>query len=216
MLQAFDKHKITREIRNQIWNLEDVKTSSIIGNLLHLPARVFWDTLRNASEKVDAKGNPLPVLANNDDIIDYEFWPYWTLKDKVEPDVFIRFSHFDLIIELKVHDYNQQKTWQWRREFAAYHKQYPNEDKPVYLIAISGKTGDAMEHVFQCSWQNLLESVLNAIEKADSDYGYIHRILNDVLLAFSIHQEYYFKYLDSILLDQASIKSDYKLFPNLI
>lgn len=216
MLQAFDKHKISHEIRNQIWNLEDVKTSSIIGNLLHLPAPVFWDILRNASEKVDSKGNKLPVLSSNEDIVDYEFWPYWTLNDKVEPDVFIRFSHFDLIIELKVHDYNQQKAWQWKREFAAYRKHYPNEDKPVYLIAISGKTGEAMEHVFQCSWQSLLESVLDAKEEVAEDSSYICRIFSDVLLAFSIHQEYYFKYLDSISLEQTSISSDYKLFPNLI
>lgn len=62
MLHAFDKHKISHEIRNQIWNLEDVKTSSIIGNLLHLPANTFWKILRNASDQNDATGNSLPLL----------------------------------------------------------------------------------------------------------------------------------------------------------
>ena len=216
MLQAFDKHKISHEIRNQLWNQEDVKTSSIIGNLLHLPTNIFWHILRNASDKTDANGNKLPVLSEDEDIIDYEFWPYWTLQDKVEPDVFIRFANFDLIVELKVHDYNQQKSWQWNREFSAYYKRYPNENKPVYLIAISGKTNETMNNVFQCSWQSLLETVLDAKELAESKKGFIDRIFNDILMAFSIHQEYYFKYLDSVILDQMDIKSDYKYFPNLI
>lgn len=216
MLQAFDKHKISHEIRSKIWNMEDVKTSSIIGNLLHLPTNIFWDILRDASDPNDAIGKKLPALSNDEDIIDYEFWPYWTLQDKVEPDVFIRFTNFDLIIELKVQNYNKQKSWQWKREFAAYRNRYHNENKPIYLIAISGKTNESMEHVFQCSWQSLLESVLNIKETAGYENGYINRIFNDILIAFSIHQEYYFKYLDSIPLEYTKIDSDYKLFPKLI
>lgn len=216
MLQAFDKHKISHEIRNQIWNLEDVKTSSIIGNLLHLPTSIFWQILLNASDENDAEGNMLPALSAGEDILDFEFWPYWTLENKVEPDVFIRFTNFDLIIELKVHDYNPQEPGQWNREFAAYYKRYPNENKPVYLIAISGKTNKTMNNVFQCSWQSLLEAVLDAKETTEGKDGFIDRIFDDILMAFSIHKEYYFKYLDSVMLDHMNIKSDYKLFPNFI
>lgn len=216
MLQAFDKHKISHEIRNQIWNLEDVKTSSIIGNLLHLPTSIFWQILLNASDENDAEGNMLPALSAGEDILDFEFWPYWTLEDKVEPDVFIRFTNFDLIIELKVHDYNSQEPGQWNREFAAYYKRYPNENKPVYLIAISGKTNKTMNNVFQCSWQSLLEAVLDAKETTEGKDSFIDRIFDDILMAFSIHKEYYFKYLDSVMLDHMNIKSDYKLFPNFI
>ena len=215
MLQAFYKHQIPYEIRRQIWNREDVKTSSIIGNLLHLPTNILWDILRNASVQNDT-GNKLPVLLDDEDIIEFEFWPYWTLQNKVEPDVFIRFTNFDLIIELKVHDYNPQKSKQWEREFAAYYKRYPNENKPVYLIAISGKTNEIMNNVFQCSWQSLLEAVLDVKETVENKNGYMERIFNDILMAFSIHREYYFKYLDSVILDQMTIKSDYKKFPNLI
>lgn len=216
MLQAFYKHKISHEIRNQIWNLEDVKTSSIIGNLLHLPTSIFWQILLNASDENDAEGKMLPALSAGEDILDYEFWPYWTLENKVEPDVFIRFTNFDLIIELKVHDYNPQKSRQWNREFAAYYKRYPNENKPVYLIAISGKTNETMNNVFQCSWQSLLEAVLDAKETTEGKDSFIDRIFDDILMAFSIHKEYYFKYLDSVMLDHMNIKSDYKLFPNFI
>lgn len=121
-----------------------------------------------------------------------------------------------MIIELKVHDYNQQKSWQWKRELSAYYKRYPNEIKPVYLIAISGKTCESMEKVFKCSWQSLWESVLNVKETAEDAYGHISRILEDILMAFSIHQEYYYKYFDSIPLENTKINSDYKLFPKLI
>lgn len=216
MLHAFNKHKISHEIRKQIWNIEDIKTSSIIGNLLHLPTAVFWNIIRNASDKNDALGKKLPTLSSDEDIIDYEFWPYWILQDKVEPDVFIRFTNFDLIIELKVHDYNQQKSWQWKREFDAYRKRYNCDDKPVYLIAISGKTEASMENVYQCSWQSLLESVLDIKEISENEYGHVSRIFNDILVAFSVHQEYYFKYFDSIPLEHTNISSDYNLFPILI
>lgn len=215
MLHAFDKHKIPHEIRNKIWNREDVKTSSIIGSLLHLPTSVFWEILRNASEKKDAKGNTLPLLSYEEDIVDYEFWPCWRLYNKVEPDVFIRFNSFDLIVELKVHDYNEQESSQWRREFAAYHRRYADEGKPVYLIAISGKTNECMENVFQCSWQSLLESVLDVKGAAECRHGHISRIFDDILMTFAIHKEYYYKYLDSVSLEDTRINSDYKLFPKL-
>ena len=134
MLQAFDKHKISHEKRDQIWNLEDVKTYSIIGNLLYLPTSIFWYILRNASDVNNANVRKLPVLPDDEDFIDFEFWPYWTLQDKVEPDVFIRFTNFDLIIELKVHDYNQQTSWQWKREFAAYYMRYPKDSRAIFFV----------------------------------------------------------------------------------
>ena len=71
MLHVFDKHKISREIRSQIWNLEDVKTSSIIGNLLHLPTSIFWYILRNASNVNNANGSKLPVLPDDEEIVDF-------------------------------------------------------------------------------------------------------------------------------------------------
>lgn len=73
-----------------------------------------------------------------------------------------------------------------------------------------------MNNVFQCSWQSLLEAVLDAKETTEGKDGFIDRIFDDILMAFSIHKEYYFKYLDSVILDHTNIQSDYKLFPNLI
>ena len=151
MLQALTKHKISHDIRNQIWNLEDAKTSTIFGEMLHLPTDLFWEILLNASYSSDSFSNHLPLVGETGEILDYEFWPYWRLKDKVEPDVFVSFERFDLIIEVKVHDYNQQKPRQWKREIEAYKKQYSSERKPIYLIAISGKTDEILENVFQCS-----------------------------------------------------------------
>ena len=218
MLQALTKHKIPHDIRNQVWNLEDAKTSSIIGSLLHLPTDLFWNIMREAAEHTDGFSHQLPIAGETGEIIDVEFWPYWTLEDKVEPDVFVRFEKFDLIIELKVHDYNQQTSWQWKREFAAYRKHFPNIEKPVFLIAISGKTDERMANVFQCSWQSVLEATLDVQYSYTSSepYNNVCRIFDDILKAFSFHKEYRFKYLDSVNISNLSISFDYNQFPSLI
>ena len=218
MLQALSKHKISHEIRNQVWNLEDEKTSSIIGSMLHLPTDLFWEIILRSASPTDEQSDPLPAVGATGEILDYEFWPYWMVKDKVEPDVFISFEKFDIIIELKVHDYNKQKSWQWKREFEAYRKRYPEENKPVYLVAISGKTEEKLDHVYQCSWQSLLESTIdvNKSYRSNNPSSNIIRVFEDILLAFTLHKEYAFKYLDSVYLSESHIQSDYKLFPTLV
>lgn len=210
MLQALTKHKISHEFRNQIWNLEDAKTSSIIGNLLHLPTDLFWEIMLCATASTDKHSHSLPKVGETGEILDYEFWPSWRLIEKVEPDVFISFENFDLIIELKVNDYNQQKSWQWKREFDAYRQQYPNETKNVYLIAISGKTEETLENVFQCSWQSILESVVNTRQnyKNNQATDNLVRVLDDIITAFSFHKEYAFKYLDSVMLKELPIQTN--------
>ncbi len=50
----------------------------------------------------------------------YEFWPRWDPRKTgntsyVEPDVFIRFRDFDIIIEAKRHENNQQYRTQWEK-----------------------------------------------------------------------------------------------------
>jgi len=216
MLQALTKHKISHDIRNQIWNLEDAKTSAIIGEMLHLPTDLFWEILLNATDSSDKLSNHLPSVGESGEITNYDFWPYWRLKDKVEPDVFVSFEKFDLIIEVKVHDYNQQKSWQWKREIEAYKKQYSSDGKPIYLIAISGKTGETLENVFQCSWQSLLESVIDTRQNYKNSHpsDNVCRILDDIVLAFSFHKEYAFKYFDSVSLEDSHIQKDY-LFPSI-
>lgn len=79
---------------------EDPKTYLTIGQLRYLPADLFWELLRTSA--VSPETMPLTVGK----LESFEMWPSWDPTgtgntERVEPDVFIRFSWLDLIIEAK-------------------------------------------------------------------------------------------------------------------
>src|SRR5712671_1413367 len=93
---------------------EDSLTAAVFSHLLHLPSEVFWQILRNACHTT-----ALPQYAGEPRSV--EFWPKWNAdgthnSSYVEPDVFIRFASFDLIIEAKREDEYQQHRGQWENE----------------------------------------------------------------------------------------------------
>lgn len=202
MIQAFDSHKISSEIRGQLWNSEDAKTSSIIGTLSLLPAKQFWTIIRRAC--YNSNGLPESVT----EMQHIEFWPQWKLNDRVEPDVFVQFKELDLIIELKRNDSNQQDMNQWKREIDAYLR-CEDSHKDYYLIAISGRTEKQHPHVFQCSWSNLLKSVETEYENIQ-DHSHIGRILKTAIIAFHIHHEYSYSFLETIPI--VKINNHYEIF----
>lgn len=206
MIQAFDNHKISSEIRGQLWNSEDAKTSSIIGTLSLLPSQQFWTIIRRACS--NANGLPESVT----ELQHIEFWPQWKLDDRVEPDVFVRFKEFDLIIELKRNDGNQQYMDQWKREIDAYRLRYKDSHKDVYLVAISGRTEEQHNLVFQCSWSNLLTSVETESDNIES-HSHIERILKTAITAFHIHHEYSYSFLDTI--PNVKINNHYEILNTL-
>lgn len=192
MIQAFDSHKISYKIREQLWNSEDAKTSSIIGTLSLLPAKQFWTIIRRAC--YNSNGLPESVT----EMQHIEFWPRWKLNNgKVEPDAFVRFKEFDLILELKRNDDNQQYIGQWEREINAYRLRYKDSHKDVYLVAISGRTEEQHTYVFQCSWSNLLESVETECENIQG-HCHVARILKTAITAFHIHHEYSYSFLETM------------------
>lgn len=203
MIQAFDNHKISSEIRGQLWNSEDAKTSSIIGTLSLLPAKQFWTIIRRAC--YNSNGLPASVT----EMLYIEFWPQWELNDRVEPDVFVQFKELDLIIELKRNDNNQQDMNQWKREINAYRSRYKDSHKDVYLVAISGRTEEQHPYVFQCSWSNLLKSVETECENIQ-DYSHVARILKTAITAFHIHHEYSFSFLETV--PNVKINNHYEIF----
>lgn len=203
MIQAFDNNKISSEIRGQLWNSEDAKTSSIIGTLSLLPAKQFWTIIRRAC--YNSNGLPESVT----EMLHIEFWPRWKLNGKVEPDAFVRFKEFDLILELKRNDDNQQYIGQWKREINAYRLRYKDSHKDVYLVAISGRTEEQHPYVFQCSWSNLLKSVETECENIQ-DYSHVARILKTAITAFHIHHEYSFSFLETV--PNVKINNHYEIF----
>lgn len=112
---------------------EDSLTAAVFSHLLHLPAELFWQILRDACHSPN-----LPPSAGEPEC---EFWPKWEAtgtnnSSYVEPDVFIRFPVFDLIIEAKRWDGAMQDLSQWQRELAAYANEYGGDNRPVRMIAL--------------------------------------------------------------------------------
>lgn len=115
---------------------EDSLTAAVFTHLLHLPSEVFWKLLATAcctNCLPDCVGEPIAV----------EGWPCWDgtntgNSSHVIPDLFIRFTSFDLIIEAKRWDGEMQDSDQWKRELIAYTNEYGKEKKPVRMIALGG------------------------------------------------------------------------------
>ncbi|WP_296000813.1 hypothetical protein [uncultured Alistipes sp.] len=179
---------------------EDFKTYVTIGQLRYLPADLFWNLLRASS----VSPKLLPATAGR--LEAFEMWPSWDPTGtgntkRVEPDVFIRFSRFDLIIEAKKSDSGGQEDVQWDRETKSYHNEYKN-DKDMILLAIGGNcnldcnTDDEYKHVHKATWMKLLHAVHDSC-KQRSSLSYMAesteqeiRILEAVEEAFAQYNEY--------------------------
>ncbi len=146
----------------------------------------------------------------------------------VEPDVFLRFEKFDVIIEAKYNDNNRQYQEQWNREITAYRYNF-REDKKVVFIAVGGNetyaNGNATdlnkileaentEPVYKCSWQDLLQNVSKRkddLKKEDTNDNNIRsqlRILDNIILAFNVNGVYTYKWLDYMTDSIENIKFD--------
>lgn len=115
---------------------EDSLTGSVFSTLLNLPAELFWQLLQRACHSTT-----LPQ--HSGELEDVEYWPHWdpphtTNTSFIEPDLFLRFSGFDLIIEAKRRDDKQQKAQQWQNECQGYFNEYWEELKPLYFLALGG------------------------------------------------------------------------------
>ena len=116
--------------------IEDSLTAAVFSHLLHLPVGMFWEILRRACYSDQLPQHPGSLLG----VVP---WPSWSSKgtlnaDRVVPDLFIRFSDFDLIIEAKRWDVGMQDLAQWQRELLAYANEYGGGGKPVRLLAVGG------------------------------------------------------------------------------
>ena len=195
MIQALLHHK------SHIGLIEDEKTSMIIGTLLHLPTALMLKII------FDAVGDKSSVLKNK--IEEHlhkmpEFWPHWSARGTsnehhVEPDVFMHFESFALIIESKRND---DKTFQYssqlNNELIAYENEYGKENKDIYLIALGGNAEDIKsvetkrrDKILICSWNNLLYSIeRRKREVCATEKGYfdnvIYRVLSDCNDTFAV------------------------------
>lgn len=184
---------------------EDFKTYSTIGQLRYLPADLFWELLRASSVSPES----MPPTAG--ELEDFEMWPSWDPTNtgnnrEVEPDVFIRFAHFDLIIEVKKSDRGGQDADQWKREIQAYNNEYKEDRKKCYLLALGGNAAldCKTDTVYKATWMRLLHAAHDCLEqrqtlslKSESNWQEI-RILEAVEEAFAQYNEYVVDLLETM------------------
>lgn len=198
MLHSTYAHKYT---------YEDPKTSSVFENLMLLPDNVFWHILKSSCFYNER------MLTNSGRLLSYGVWAHWAHRDNtgtgnntyVEPDLFIRFEEFDVIIEAKYGDYGGQYIKQWTQELTAYDNEYGKEKKPVIFIAVGGNMSMDIEEIkvrsrkhliFKCNWLSLLiatnkyRSELKRISVPDMNTSATLRLLDNIILAFNINGVY--------------------------
>lgn len=199
---------------------EDPKTSAVFETLLMLPDEVVWHVVRNAC----FDSSNLPEFAGR--IESCRFWPHWDSTDTtnanfVEPDVFIRFQAFDLIIEAKYGDVDGQYRGQWKNELRAYRNEYGNE-RTVHFLAVGGNAEKHTESVNidravainKCSWLSLLiqvtkfkDDILSATFKTTYN-SYILRQLDLIELAFNLNGVYDIKWMGDLEVAKPRISLD--------
>ena len=85
-----------------IHHCEDSLTGAVFSTLLHLPEEMFWEVLREAVKSPRFPVPPVPPVR----LEEVQPWPAWDGEGTgnsrlVEPDLFLRFSGLDLIVEAK-------------------------------------------------------------------------------------------------------------------
>lgn len=184
---------------------EDSLTSLTFDGLKHLPDDLFWSVL-NSSLIV---GN----LPNITFIEEISFWQHWNAEETsnsryVEPDVFIRTENFDVIIEAKRWDKNQQSKSQMEDQIKAYFNEFGEENKKLYYIQLGGlystdfidnyiyKSLEVM--ICKTNWTQLLKSIVKHHQNLESPNSHSSnpqkRILEDIIKGFELHQFYTMKW----------------------
>ena len=221
MLHSTYHHKETNE---------DPKTSAVFENLMLLPDNVFWYLLRQSCFSNDT----MPIHSGL--LLSYEFWPHWdrTGTDNtnyVEPDLFLEFELFDVIIEAKYGDYGGQYQHQWQQEITAYHNEYGDE-KPFVFIAVGGNQSIVAEtisvkgekvKIYKCNWLSILMGVnkcqkeLESISAPDMNVSATLRLLDNIILAFNINGVYNIDWFNSMaqpipIISESSLENISKYF----
>lgn len=203
---------------------EDSLTSSIFDLLKYLPIEQFWRILKNSLYH-----DNLPNFSGEIDSI--TFWDKWNSegtnnKNFIEPDLFIRFKEFDLILEAKRYNENQQSFQQNNDQIISYYNSFEDEQKKLYYIQVGGlKDKNDLEHdkaiILKTDWNKLLDAVYNEYNQIKS-LNLMHlksstRILEDLIKLFEFHQFYKKIWLKDFKISQPIKKEKYfntRIFKN--
>jgi hypothetical protein len=181
---------------------EDSLTAVIFDTLKYLPSDIFWNILKDSLYH-----NKLPYSSG--ELLSITFWDKWNSEDTknkiyIEPDVFLRFQEFDIIIEAKRRDEKQQLSSQMIKEITSYFNEYDADNKQLYFIQLGGlhsKKDDINfpfkeKEVIICKtdWSRMLHHIAltnNKLKETDiSTVNAYTRILDDCIKGFALHQFY--------------------------
>jgi len=197
MINAIINNKVDRQYFK---TNEDSLTSFVFEKLSYLPNELFEYVIRHSV---------------NEDIPEFDFkslreiiyWPHWnsdktTNKKFVEPDVFIRFEKYDLLIEAKRYDENQQYFSQWENEIIAYQNEYESDNKKLVFIALGGINNFQTElitnknfeqKIYKCKWSSILNNIRKLKKQIEPSSNLlnvsftVNNILNDLILIFQLY-----------------------------
>jgi len=118
---------------NEIKTFEDSLTSCVFDLLKYFPSELFWKILKGSLYY-----DKLPT--NCGEIIEFQFWPKWDPKgtqnkNHVEPDLFLKCDDFNVIIEAKRKNEDQQYEEQKENQLISYFNEF---DKKVFYIQVGG------------------------------------------------------------------------------
>ncbi|MCD8438721.1 hypothetical protein [Tenacibaculum finnmarkense] len=201
---------------------EDSLTSAVFDLLKYLPTDLFWHILRQGLHQ-----DNLPSYCG--EVLEMEYWAKWNAQGKyktrnklyVEPDLFMRFKDFDLIIEAKRYNINQQNPEQLQDEIRAYLNEYEDDNKTLYLLQVGGLINNCKEHFIEVEhlkilqsktdWSSLLKSI-NTIYKGFLKQNIPNQkptilLLEDIINSFSIHGFHQKKWLKNCAIYNINTKA---------
>ncbi|OXA98209.1 hypothetical protein B0A75_14795 [Flavobacterium oncorhynchi] len=220
MISYFHKRKGT------LGPCEDSLTAVVFDTLKYLPVEMFWSILKGSLYH-----DKLPAYSGN--VLSISFWDKWKSKNTsnsnfVEPDLFMRFNEFDVIIEAKRHNEKQQSSAQMENEIQAYYNEYDQEGKPLYFIQLGGlhHINDEPDYcihdknvvICKTNWSKLLEQIVsenNRVKNSDSSiFAAYSRILEDSINGFALHQYYKKRWLKNLNVQKSNHNQSLEnLFP---
>jgi hypothetical protein len=195
MINYFSKNKGRLKI------CEDSLTSSVFDLLKYLPTEIFWKILKKSLYY-----DKLPSISG--DLIAIKFWEKWNSEgtgnsNYVEPDIFLEFNEFDIIIEAKRYNENQQNIYQRKSQIQSYSNEFGRNNKKLYYIQLGGlnsiddetnEQGIIDVVVCKTDWSKMLNQIIaekKSIEDINlSQLNSYKRIYNDLIRCFEMHGFY--------------------------
>jgi len=142
-----------------------------------------------------------------DDFEDIEFWPSFTYEyddgtNRVEPDLVLRFSSANVIVEIKPPTGGNQSYTQWYREIASFLNDEKSTNKPLYFLGIGRIENvdipycreqlinefEELKDLVALPWQQVTNQLIE-IDKRDSKHVCPRdkRVIHDMLQALSLY-----------------------------